>query len=162
MNIIIVLGKKLLDDGKMDDILIQRLLKCKEMFEKNDDSKIIVSGGKVQKNSIHTEAYEMKKYLVNKCNIPSEKIIKECHSKDTIDNSKKCLKIINKMDNIKKILVISSDFHIKRVKTIFNHYFKSYKNLSYISSRNFINGEILKEKIRNEEKYLDEFKFKFF
>ena len=75
---------------------------------------------------------------------------------DTIQNSLKCLNIVNKFKNIKQINILSSEFHIERVKAVFNHYFYKY-NLKYIKSNNIISGEILKKKIKNEKKYLSLF-----
>lgn len=63
----------------------------------------------------------MYKYLINNYDIQSNKIIKETKSKNTIDNAKETVKIVNKL-KVKKIFIVSSEFHINRVKLIFNHF----------------------------------------
>ena len=83
----------------------------------------------------------MKKFLL-KNNIPPNIIIEEDQSIDTIQNSFKCLNIINKIENINQINILSSEFHIERVKAIFNKNYKNYK-LKYIQSNNGIYGETL-------------------
>ena len=99
----------------------------------------------------------MKKYLIDKCQIPSNKIIKESFSFNTIENALNTLKIIDKY-KVKKITIISSEFHIKRSENIFNYFYKDYKNkLFYISSKNGINGFNLKKRIENEKIYLKNF-----
>jgi vancomycin permeability regulator SanA len=141
MNILIILGNKLLKGGKMDDILLNRLKKSIDIYEKKKYNFIIVSGGKVQKDSDYSESYIMKKFLL-KNNIPPNIIIEEDQSIDTIQNSFKCLNIINKIENINQINILSSEFHIERVKAIFNKNYKNYK-LKYIQSNNGIYGETL-------------------
>ena len=155
MYILIILGNKLLDEGKIDEILIERLNKGITMYNIEKYDLIIVSGGNVQENSVFSESYVMKNYLL-KYYIPKNKIIEENKSMDTIQNSLKCLNIVNKFKNIKQINILSSEFHIERVKAVFNHYFYKY-NLKYIKSNNIISGEILKKKIKNEKKYLSLF-----
>ena len=83
MNILIILGNKLLKGGKMDDILLNRLKKSIDIYEKKKYNFIIVSGGKVQKDSDYSESYIMKKFLL-KNNIPTNIIIEEDKSIDTV------------------------------------------------------------------------------
>ena len=146
MNIIIILGNKLQKDGEMDKVLINRLDRGIKLFDK--DKYIIVSGGKVQ-DCKHTESYQMKRYLENI--IPSDKIITEARSKNTIENARMCLSIIQDLGNVKNITVISSKFHIRRVRKIFNHHFK--RKITYIGSADGIKGKVLENRRNNEIKY---------
>ena len=57
MSLIIILGEKLPKNGQLNKILQNRLDKALDLYH---DSLIIVSGGRVQKECIHTEAYVMK------------------------------------------------------------------------------------------------------
>ena len=141
MNIVIILGDKLKNNGEISSILKQRLDKFLEI--KNlKKTKIIVSGGKAQQKALHTEAYMMKKYLIDVGNIAKTDIICENKSKDTIDNAIETLKIVEKINNIKSITIITSKFHIKRTKYIFNYYYESYKNkIKYIYSKNGLNKD---------------------
>ena len=154
MKFLIVLGNKLLSNGNMHQILINRLKKVCELYKIDKYDLVIVSGGQVEKNTIYTEAYQMKRYLINQ-RIPENKIIIENISRDTSENAKECFKIINKLTP-QKITVVTSFFHIKRVQNIFNDYFKNFK-IEYIPSKNGIYGDILKEHIANEKKYLNDY-----
>ena len=157
MNIVIILGDKLKNNGEISSILKQRLNKFLEI--KNlKKTKIIVSGGKTQQKALHTEAYMMKKYLIDVGNIAKTDIICENKSKDTIDNAMETLKIVEKINNIKSIIIITSKFHIKRTKHIFNYYYESYKNkIKYIYSKNGLNKDQTKIKTNKEKKYLNVF-----
>mgnify|MGYP001428181223 CR=1 FL=1 len=159
MNLIIILGDKLPKNGDLNKILQNRLDKGKELYH---DSLIIVSGGRVQKECIHTEAYVMKKYLIDACNIPSDKIIQESRSKNTIENARYTLKIIQQRNiQFNKIMVVSSSFHLKRVSNIFKYFYHEYNrkdNLIFIPSNNGVSGKKLKDRIEREKLYLQEFK----
>lgn len=156
MKIIIILGEKLKENGNMSLNLINRLDKGIEIYnkyqDKYQDKLIIVSGGRVQMSTDLSEAIQMKKYLINTYNIEKNKIIEDNLSQDTIENSKNCLKIIEKMKNISEIIVVSSEFHIKRVEHIFTYFFKNNKiSITFIPSKNGISGKILQNTIKNED-----------
>ena len=159
MNIIVILGEKLPKNGHLNKILQNRLDKGKDLYH---DSLIIVSGGRVQKECIHTEAYVMKKYLMDEYKIPSDKIIQESRSQNTIENAKYTLKIIQQRNiQFDKMIVVSSSFHLKRVSNIFKYFYQEYNrkgNLMFISSDNGLTGKKLKDRIEKEKLYLQEFK----
>ena len=160
MKIIIILGEKLKENGNMSLNLINRLDKGVEIYNKYENKLIIVTGGRVQRSTDFSESYQMKKYLINTSNIEKNKIIEETSSNDTIENSKNCLKIINKLENILEIIIISSEYHIERVSIIFNYIFKnSNLNKKYISSKNGISGRILEDHRENERKAIDKLLF---
>ena len=159
MNLIVVLGEKLPKNGQVSKILQNRLDKAFQLYK---NSLIIVSGGRVQKECIHTEAYVMKKYLIDKYQTPLDRIITESKSQNTIENSKYTLKII-KQQNIQfdKIIVVSSSFHLKRVSHIFNYFYHKHVNenkIFFISSENGISGKTLEDRIHKEKLYLKEFR----
>ena len=160
MNLIVILGEKLPKSGRPNKILQNRLDKALDIYH---DSLIIVSGGKVQKKCLHTEAYVMKKYLMDTHAIPSDKIIKEARSQNTIENAKFTLKVIQQKDiQFDKIIVVSSSFHLKRVSDIFRYFYHQHlgrKNLMFIPSDNGISGSKLKHRIQNEKLYLRDFRY---
>ena len=126
---------------------------------KNKDT-IILTGGRVQKKTKHTEAYLMKKYLLQKYKIPSENIITEPKAMNTIENAINSYKILKKIKNIDKynIIIISSLFHIKRVKYIFNKILVDIPNKTYKSSYNRLNSNQLLGVKQFEKKELNRIK----
>ena len=90
MKTILILGHRLLPSGNISNILKQRLNIGIKYYKKGDV--FLVSGGK-NTNVFHTEAYEMKKYLLSY--IPNAKIICESKSISTIENIKFSKKILN-------------------------------------------------------------------
>ena len=129
MKIILILGPTLLNDGKASNVLKKRLKKGIDLYQKNDI--IIVSGGKYNQNCYHSEAYVMKKTVLQY--LPNANIIMENKSISTEENIKNCYKLINKDKTLQKlpVLVITSNIknynHKKKVEEILHKYNISWK-----------------------------------
>ena len=97
--------------------LRKRIIKGVEIFNKNSCDFIILSGGlDVEKNK--KEAELMEEIMLSISCVKAEKIIKELKSKDTVENAYFCKRVI-KEKRIEKIYIVSSDYHMKRVKMAF-------------------------------------------
>lgn len=161
MTIIIILGHRILKDGSMSHSLINRLKLGHSLYKKGDS--IMLTGGRVQTKSKHTEAYLMKKYLLQEYEIPSKSIITEPRAMTTIENAIYSYKILTKINHIGDcdIIILSSNFHIKRVKYIFNKILVDIPNKTYRSSCDtFSRSQLLtiKQVERKELKRIKQFK----
>jgi len=81
-------------------------------------------------------------------------VIEESNSASTIENSIESLKILNNLKNIHEVNILSSEYHISRVKIIFKKIYKDKYNLIFISSKNGISGKKLEKVKENELKYI--------
>jgi len=99
----------------MSNILKRRLDVAIKYYKSGDI--FLVSGGKNGK-VYHTEAYEMKKYLLE--NIPNVKILSEVQSKTTYENIQYSKNILNNYK--KKVVLVSSRNHLKKIKKILNSF----------------------------------------
>ncbi|MCR5113378.1 MAG: YdcF family protein, partial [Acholeplasmatales bacterium] len=114
-------------DEKPDIILVlgnpnilDRINKCLNIYRKYK-SIVILSGGALMPDN-KTEAEAMRDFLIiNGVNIND--IILENKSKDTIENIKYSVDIINELElgNNIKISLITSGYHIRRAMMIFNN-----------------------------------------
>lgn len=112
---IIILGGYLLNGNQLTRALRKRLnLAIKIYSEQKIKPKIIVSGGQVRQETI-TEAEAMAKYLIES-NIPSNDIIMEDKSKNTLENFKFSRKKLEELNIHNDIAFVSSNFHILRGK----------------------------------------------
>lgn len=111
-NIYVILGHKLKKNSTITKTLKERLDKAIEKYKKGDI--IIVCGGN-NANVQHTEAYVMKKYLINEGNIPTFSILTENKSLSTEENIINLSKIISG-ENFKRFSIITSESHIPKVK----------------------------------------------
>ena len=139
----------------------QRLDDCYNFYHKFDNNcKIILSSAGtphrlpfINSNGYHVfECDSMSRYLIEKYKINPDNIYREYISYDTIGNaffSKH--NFIDPMD-IKKFIVITSQFHMKRTKFIFNWIFDSKYNILFHASNNKnIDQNILKIRMKKEE-----------
>ena len=121
MKTILILGYKLLPSGNISIILKRRLDTAIKYYKKGDI--FLVSGGR-NRNVYHTEAYEMKKYLLQ--HIPNAKIISESNSTSTSENIKFSKKILDNFND--RVVIVSSKNHLTKIKKIIND---SYSNLNW-------------------------------
>jgi len=113
IGILLCAGSKLGNIGKSRANIAK-----KELLSRNIDL-VIICGGFTSKKSEASTYYE---YLI-KLGIPSNRIIKEESSKDTIGNAAFSKKIIEQLDLPTNITLITSKSHMKRAKMIFDHIF---------------------------------------
>lgn len=116
VDYILVLGAEVKGDT-ISTSLKYRLEAAYELYLKQPDTMIVVSGGKgtSEKNS---EAYYMKQYLIEK-GIPSSSIIKEDKSTNTNENFKFSKKILDVRENEDyEVIVVTNGFHSFRSQYI--------------------------------------------
>jgi len=102
------------EDGELTLELKKRLLKTFELYNKGEVKRIIVAGGKgIKENqSLCTQAKAMKEFLMEK-GVPNADIIEEENSKDTVGQI-----LFSRYPYTENVIIITSDYHIKRVKEI--------------------------------------------
>jgi len=117
----IVLGGGIRKNNQPDSDTKDRLKKLLSLFNDGYIPRILVTGGKVQKDLSISEASIMKDYLI-KHGVAANKILIETDSKDTIGNAL-FSKVLVQKRNWNKIILITSDYHISRSLRIFDHIF---------------------------------------
>lgn len=154
---IVILGGGIDKNGNFPQYVKKRLDKAIEIFEKNKNSKILVSGKYsflYPKNLIPpiTEAQAMKNYLIKR-GILKKNIFLENKSKDTMSNAYYAKKTYFILKKEKKAKIITSEFHLPRVKYIFKKVFgKDYK-FQYIPVSSNLNKKSA-EKVKKRQKEL--------
>ena len=134
----VIFGYKLNKNNKIHPILKKRLDLFISKYKKGD--KVILSGGNTNKNT-HTQAYIMSKYIRKHIDINKNHILLENKSLNTIENVIFSFKIFKKQ-NIRKITIISSIWHLDRIKKI----------IDYVSERSLKVEYLCSEKIHPENK----------
>ena len=124
---------------KYTDILIilgsnncgYKVEKALEYFTYNKNIEFIVSGGNIHMNKAQTEAEYMSKMLIEN-GVPKDKVHIENLATNTFENLKYSFLILKELhDNkvikdYKKIGILTSGFHLKRVKTLVKKHFREY------------------------------------
>lgn len=113
-----------------------RIAYALELLKKNPSSRLFISGVHAA-NSFQT--------LVDKQASPSTgeavknvgmQVDLDYKSRNTFENVQETLKFLKKNAEFKKVLIISSDYHIMRIKLIMSHYMTSEKPDLYFDSVN--------------------------
>ncbi len=123
MTIGIVLGGGITDEGTLPRDVQRRVLKAHELFQKKIIRKIILCGGstnpKFQKLS---EALLMATLLLEK-GVKKSSLLLEEKSKDTIGNAVFAKDVVLKKKLGTDVVVITSNYHLRRALSIFRHIF---------------------------------------
>lgn len=111
-----------------------RIAYAMELLKKNPTSKLFISGVHAA-NSFQT--------LLSKQSIPTTteelsaagmQIDLDYESKNTFENVRETVEYLKSNPDLKKVLIISSDYHIMRVKLIISHFMDSSKKEFYFDS----------------------------
>ena len=146
-EILIVLGGTNSEQGDLCNISKDRLNYCITKFQK--ENLILCTGGKGNhfNTAKNAHAFYAKKYLI-KNGIPKENFLDFAVSKHTVDDALKIKEILSEHDN--NLLIITSDYHLKRVKLIFNEILKDY-NMKFVGVSSNLEKEKIAELMKHEE-----------
>lgn len=125
---LIVLGNPAKEDGTPNRILKARLNKALELYQSGVSQTIIVTGGAA--HNFYLESEVMANYLI-KHGVKSEHIIQDQISLNTIDNAANCAKIMRAKE-LNSALIVTSSFHKKRAKLLFE---KQNLNVGIVSGK---------------------------
>lgn len=138
-----------------------------KLYEAGRVNKLILTGGKGgisnKNNEDIAEAVIMKKLLLEK-GINEQDLILESNSNSTIENGINVANVLNSIsENIQELILISSEFHLKRCMAIMKKYYK--ENIDYIlvpAKDGFTDKEnwFLSERTYNSGRNLVEFEAK--
>lgn len=136
---ILTLGNGLTEEWKLPDIVVLRLKRIADLYFQKVSNKIIVCGRWSINWDIKgikpptTEAEEMKKILLS-LGVSDQDILKEEWSRDTIGNAYFSKIKIIKPHNFKTILVVCSDFHLKRAQFLFQKIFNNEYRMDFLTT----------------------------
>ena len=125
------------------------------LLKNNEIQKLILSGGCSYGDSKKTEAKLFQEYL-SKRRVKKNILILEEQSRDTIGNAVYSKKTIIKQKLPKKIILITSNYHIKRALMIFKHIFGNGYNITGVSSKPILPHVLLRKLKEWEKKEIDE------
>ncbi len=151
-EILVVLGSPNSPTGELSIISKERLDFCLERF--NNDMMILCTGGWGNHFNVAEEPHSFftKKYLIEK-GIPEDRFLENALSGNTVEDAVKTKEIISSLRDI-QLTIITSDYHLKRVKLIFKELLKTYK-LDFFGVKTNYEKEKLNALIVHEEKAME-------
>ncbi|MFC2110119.1 YdcF family protein [Bacteroidota bacterium] len=148
-DVLIVLGSPNSPTGNLSSISTSRLNYCLNHFKQGN--LILCTGGwGVQFNtSENSHASYAKQYLLEN-GISENCILEAALSSNTVDDAVKIKPILSKLKNI-KLTIVTSDYHIARVKLIFKEILKIYP-MEFIGVESNLEQEEYNLLVRHEKK----------
>jgi len=148
-EILIVLGSPNSPSGELSDISKSRLDYCKKVY--NKEKLILCTGGwgphfNISKNP---HASYAKEYLLKK-GISENDFLELALSSNTVDDAVKIKPILSNLNKI-KLIMITSDYHLERVKLIFNEILSEYE-MKFVGVKSNLNKEKYNLLIQHEQK----------
>ncbi len=166
-RLILVPGGGLQPDGEVPLWVRERLDQAIQLYNATDDSIIVaLSAGTTHKPLVCTaggfpvfESVAAAQYLQGK-NIPATRIYTETSSYDTIGNAFFSRVVFAEPYHIVQLHVITSEFHIKRTRLIFDWVYGLTPNheyqISYTATANTgVEPAVLEDRIKKEEQAID-------
>ena len=147
-EVLIVLGSPNSPSGALSDISISRLNDCVNRYQKGN--LILCTGGwgahfNISKSS---HAALAKQYLIEK-GILEEDFLDFALSGNTVDDAVKIKPIISKLEKY-KLTIITSDYHLNRVKIIFNKILENY-SMDFIGVESNLDQEAYNALMQHEK-----------
>ena len=148
-KIFVILGSPNSSLGELSDISKSRLNYCINHYQK--ENLVICTGGwGAHFNTTNTaHAIYAKEYLVER-GFTEECFLDVALSENTVDDAVKIKFIVSKLENI-DLTIITSDYHLERVKLIFNEIFESY-NMTFVGVKSVLEKKIYETLVLHEEK----------
>lgn len=155
-DVIIILGGGINSDGFIPDAVKYRIDKGVELFKNKVAPYFIMSGSWefwAEHAPPRTEAEAMKEYAIS-LGVLEEKILLEESSKDTTGNAYFTKINFLKPKNWKNIIVITSDYHFKKAKYIFQKVLGPEYEMDFIETQGKLSRPEFEKKIQREQKVL--------
>tara|TARA_B100000900_G_C20506418_1_gene686080 strand:- start:211 stop:789 length:579 start_codon:yes stop_codon:yes gene_type:complete len=149
MEVIIILSHFMNKNGILDNETIRRIGKAIKICSQRKINLIITSGWAYRKDNSNTIGRIVKNYILDNFKLENCKILVNTKSRDTVgDAFFSRAKLIEY--SISKITVVTSDYHIRRAKLIFNSFFSNIEYLEILGIKTSKGGKLnIKKKERS-------------
>lgn len=143
----VTLSNRINPDGTLQEDVRRRVDLSITLYQNEFGQTITMSGGYADREAPFTHAEAMKRYAIQQ-GVPNNDILKEEDSLDTIGQAYFVKKNVIVPKNWDRFSVVSSEYHIPRVKKIFNFIFGPEFLIEYKSATSLLQHDI---KIRLKE-----------
>ncbi|TXD50101.1 YdcF family protein [Polaribacter sp. IC073] len=152
-EILVVLGSPNSPTGELSTISKERVDFCLEIYQKEMLVLCTGSWGAHFNTASEPHAFYIKNYLIEK-GIPEDRFLEFALSTNTVEDAVKTRDIISVLENI-QVTIITSDYHLERVKLIFNEVLKEYK-LTFFGVKSNFEQEEYSALVKHEKKAIAE------
>ena len=156
-GIIIILGSLNDEQGSLPELATSKIAVGIKAYKKHSGYRILCTGGFGDhfNRAEKSHAYYVSEYLVQK-GIPREDILEFAESSNTIEDATLAKTVVDKY-KVKNLIIVSWDFHMKRVRYIFKRVFRGYK-IEFSQSETRLPEDLLRKRLGHEAEALRKLK----
>ena len=153
MKVLIVLGSPNSETGDLGQVALDRLEYCFDIFESKDNCIICTGGfGEHFNTAPLPHADYAIKYLKEK-GLSAENFLESALSANTVEDAVLSKKIVLG-HNLNAVVVITSDYHVERVKLIFDEIL-GFDQMEYVGVKHDISEEEMEKLLEHEKKAIN-------
>ena len=154
MEVIVVLGSPNFPDGTLGPIALDRLQGCLSIYDPTQH-KILCTGGFGDhfNTSPVAHANYLKDFLIQK-GVPSAAFLPLALSSNTVEDAVMSKSILEEVE-YKDLIIITSEYHVARVKFIFTEILKDF-NLNFNAVTHHSIDDVLEPLIQHEKVVMDQ------
>ena len=154
-EVLIVLGSPNSAEGKLGDVAVDRLNYCLKIFDLHKNLVLCTGGfGEHFNTADQPHAHYAIDYLMNR-GIDKEYFMDIALSSNSVEDAVKANQVLLNSDSNCPVKVITSDFHIERVKLIFDHILTGFSK-EYLGVTHQMPIEEKQKRIEHEKKAINE------
>lgn len=153
VDIVLVLGNLMSRNGELNEETTLRVDKAFEIFIDSQAGSIITCGWAYRTDTGLSIASAMRNYLVNKHGLDKKFILIQDKSRDTVGDAYFARVLYSDPMVYKSIAVVTSAYHVERVREIFNFIFSDSVKVNVIGV-----GSFESDMLESEKKSLDIFR----
>jgi uncharacterized SAM-binding protein YcdF (DUF218 family) len=157
-TVVIVLGKEGNNTGiALTEDTRRSVEKAVELFRTHKADILLMSGAysfSLPERPRKLESEKMMEYAISR-GVPDNAILKEEQSLDTTGNAYYTRGMIDDMQSIKQVIVVTVDYHMNRARYLFEKAFGDAYGITFVEAPSGLTGEALKTKQDGEKKTLD-------
>ena len=155
MKVLVVLGAANSENGELDKRAIERLNACYKLFDKKELILCTGGWGNHFNTSKQPHAFYAKDYLIKK-GIANSAFLPFALSSNTVEDAVKIKEVLTTIP-YQNLIVITSDFHLKRVQLIFAKILKD-NTIEYFSVKSSMSKKEAITVMKHENKAILEIK----
>ena len=153
MEVIVVLGSPNFPDGTLGPIALDRLQGCLAIFDPSQHQILCAGGfGAHFNTSPVAHANYLKDILIQK-GVPSTAFLPLALSSNTVEDAVMSISILKETE-VKDLIIITSEYHVARVKFIFTEILKDF-NLNFKAVTHHSMDDVLEPLIQHEKVAMD-------
>ena len=134
LDAILVLANLMNKQGILNEESSSRAILAADLFFKTNARYIITTGCAYREDTDLPIAHAFANYLQDRCKVPFQRILKDINARDTVGDAYYTTANITLPLKLKKIIIVTSNYHVNRTSEIFDFIFADKINFEVVGA----------------------------